>query len=298
LNAKAEASLTTSRLTQCLKRTIIPRIVRILPLIYPVLALVLWLTQELLLFPILAVELLTSEPIAPPQPGISSFMVPTPDGAELEVRTTFGSTPGLTSPYVAIIFHGNGETVGNANFLPFFAKHKIPAFTFDYRGYGNSTGWPSERKLLDDGEVIWHAVQAHTGVDPAHTIILGNSIGTGMASYLASRINPRVTVLLAAYATIPEIIRDSPGYSLFSWVLRYRLATTSYLATAKMNCLILAHGKLDSIIKFRHLELVSKSAQHPGIEKIVPLTSELASHNDVFYKVEPELDAALESCLK
>ncbi len=292
------AHLNITALSQLFKKPIIARIVRFVALIYPVLALVLWLAQELLLFPFLALELFTSESIAPPQPGITSYMVSTPDGAELEVRTTYQTTPGLTSPYVALIFHGNGETVANANFLPFFAKHRIPAFTFDYRGYGNSTGWPSEKKLLNDAEVVWRSVQARTSNDAAHTIILGNSIGAGMASYLASRINARVTVLLSAYASIPEIVHDSPVYSLFRWVLRYRLPTTTYLASAKMKCLILAHGKLDPIIKFRHLDLVAQSAEHPGIEKVTPLVSDVASHNDIFYKIEGELDAALENCLK
>ena len=265
--------------------------------IYIIIAVLLWFGQELLLFPMLISKVTGKSTPAPVPATVESFFIDTDDGEKLEVWTSYGRSPDLSSPYVGLIFHGNGETVAAGNYLPFFARHKIPAFTIDYRGYGNSTGWPGERTILSDSETFWRAVQERTGVLAKNVIILGNSIGSGPASYLASLIEPRALILIAGFSSLAEVLADIPSYSPFRWLLRYQFPNREYLQKLKTNCLILAHGMKDTTINFRHLDLLKQSASHPNIGQVLTLTSQVAGHNDIYYAVEEQLDRSLDGCL-
>jgi uncharacterized protein len=258
---------------------------------------VLFLLQDLLIFPLLWSKITKSQTILVPPAGIKSFMVNTFDGERLGVWTTFDATANLSSPYVGIIFHGNGETVEQRNYLPFFARHKMAAFTFDYRGYGESTGWPSENKLMQDAESIWQAVKEKTGVSSDKVVILGNSIGSGPASYLAAKINPRALILIAAFSSMPKVVEQVPIYKPFKWLLRYNFPNDQHLKNLKAECLIMAHGRSDEVISFDNLALLKDAAKDAKINSIVALEDQNAMHNDIYYAVESELDLALEGCV-
>ncbi len=275
-------------------RFVIRRLAISVVVVYALVALLLWQFQAYLLFPALAVHM----PSAPEPPAwIESFFVTTPDNEKLEVWTTFGKSSELTSPYVALIFHGNGETVAMKNFLPFFARHHIPAFTFDYRGYGRSSGWPTKTNMLNDAETVWNAIQQKTGVSAERAIILGNSIGSGPATYLAAKINPRALILIAGYASVAEILADYLFYRPFIWLLQYNFENSAPLSTLKARCVIAAHGRRDEIINFRHLELIKKSINAAAVKIPIFLENDDASHNDIYYKVEAQLDQNLDRCL-
>ena len=249
--------------------------------------------QELLLFPVLLFQLFGKTLVAPAPPDIRVETVTTTDGTKLEGWTTYSQERFPNPQYVALIFHGNGETIHFGNFLPFFGRQGVPAFSFDYRGYGNSEGWPSERKLTEDATEIWESIKRLTGVKDTQLIILGNSVGTGIATSLAKRIQTRALFLIAPYASLPEVISEHPVYSLFSWALRYRLPVAQDLEEVQSDYLVIAHGKQDEVIPFRHFQKVLTGARGGKIGKITPLSSETATHNNIYYSVEDQLNAAL-----
>lgn len=253
----------------------------------------LFLLQDFLLFPVLLLQVAGRSFTAPPPPGVSSLTLTTNDGKSLEGWTTYSPERFPNPKFVAIVFHGNGETIHTGNFLPFFARKGVPAFSFDYRGYGNSTGWPSEQKLYTDASEIWKKVQETSGLPSSQLLILGNSLGTGVATSLARKVSPRALFLIAPYASLTEVINSDRIYSLFSWALRYELPVSEDLSHTSTDYLVVAHGEKDEVIPFRQFYTVTKAAHHTGIKKIIPLVSSSATHNDIYYKVESELDAAL-----
>jgi fermentation-respiration switch protein FrsA (DUF1100 family) len=227
-----------------------------------------------------------------PPEGVSSFFVTTEDGERIEVWTTYNDTYRNTP--VGIIFHGNGEDVSAMNYLPFLKRIGVPAFTFDYRGYGKSTGTPSEAGIYKDADAVGRAVLEHTGVTSERLLILGNSIGSGPAAYLASQLQPRVLVLIAGYSSIPDVVLRMPQYAPFSFLLRYKFPTSSYLAKLQHGCVIIAHGARDDIIPPELHKKLSASVPAP-VQKTV-LFSEEAGHNDIFYHVETGLERAIGAC--
>ena len=265
---------------------------------YSIVWLFLWFAQDVILFPVLKSKLSWDTVNLTPPDWIESFFINTPDGDKINVWTTYGKSKMLDSGYVAMIFHGNGETVEQKNFLPFFARHRVPAFTFDYRGYGNSTGWPSEEKILKDSELVYQEVVRRTNITPDKTIILGNSIGSGPAGYLASKINPHTLIFIAGYSSLKEVVTDNPVYKWFPGVLKFNFPNSIYLKNLNSKCAILAHGKLDNLIRFRHLDLLNSTVQSANVSNVILLPSDTASHNDIYYSVEGLLDSSLAECLK
>jgi uncharacterized protein len=100
-----------------------------------------------------------------------------------------------------IYFGGNGEDVSQS--LPFFTnafpQHAI--YLMHYRGYGGSTGQPSEKANYSDANALYHAVKAqHTDIS-----IIGRSLGSGIAARLASQQPVKHLVLVTPYYSILEI---------------------------------------------------------------------------------------------
>jgi len=103
-----------------------------------------------------------------------------------------------------IYFGGNAEwVVGNApGFLHSFPEHSV--YLVNYRGYGGSTGEPSERALYADAQHI------HDALHDRHRSIalIGRSLGSGVATYLASVRSVSKLVLVTPFDSILRIAQD------------------------------------------------------------------------------------------
>lgn len=262
-------------------------------MVFSILSALLFIAQEILIFPVLLAQIVEPKPHPATPAGITELNVSTSDGETINIWTSLGQDE--KPAYAAIIFHGNGETVARGNFLPFFRSLGIPAFTFDYRGYGRSSGWPSESGLYRDSDAVWEEVQRRTGLDSSRIILLGNSIGSGPASYLAEKIKPRVLVLLAAFADFPSLIAQKPIYSFFRFVLRYNFPVAERVAGLDESCVVIAHGERDTVVPFSHAGRIAETLPQGANFKM--LTSSEAEHNDIFYKVEAALGEAVSECL-
>jgi fermentation-respiration switch protein FrsA (DUF1100 family) len=256
---------------------------------------VLW-EQERFIFP--AVDFPKSEKPFNLPPGVRELTLSTSDGERLQAFTSISEGQFRSSsapPFVAVILHGNGETAEILNFIPFFRMVGIPALTFDYRGFGHSSGWPSEQGLYRDAEAAAAMAQELTGLPYSQFVVLGNSIGSGPASYLASKIQPRALIIIAGYQDFADLVAEKPPYSLLSFGLRYRFPVREYVKKLTSQCVVLAHGRRDEIIPFSHLAGISGAV--PSTASLHVLTSEIASHDDIYYKVEQQLVEQTRACL-
>ncbi len=259
---------------------------------YLLTAAALYFVQDYLLFPAIAFDKGTPFPLPPP--GIDRFTANTADGETLEVWTNWKREK--PTNFVALIFHGNGETVADKNFLGFFEELGVGAFTFDYRGFGKSSGWPSEEGIYLDADSVWRAVSTMTGSNEKQLIILGNSIGSGPAAYLAKKLRPKALILLAGYSDIPSVVETMPLHAPFRFLLRYRFPTSEYLQDLSDTCTVLAHGMRDATIPFSHLAKLESSISSKYQPRII--ISESAGHNNLYYAVKDRLKAATIECLR
>ncbi len=165
-----------------------------------------------------------------------------------------------------MLLHGNSGNV--ANWLAqtsFWEQAGFDVFVLDYRGFGRSTGEPeNEQQLHDD---VWAAYQA---LAPAYQdkrlVIMGRSLGTGLAAKLAARIPSDLLVLVSPYASMQRMASERypwvPGFAL-----RYPLRTDELLPQAKAGRTLILHGDRDDLIPLAHAQALH--ARYPAAELVV-----------------------------
>src|SRR3989338_7417387 len=106
-----------------------------------------------------------------------------------------------SGPNALIYFGGNAEDVSLnlPGFSEAFPEHAI--YLLHYRGYGGSTGQASEEAIRRDALAMFDRVQ----VEHPHTVVVGRSLGSGVAVYLASQRPAARLVLITPYDSLQEI---------------------------------------------------------------------------------------------
>ena len=75
---------------------------------------------------------------------------------------------------------------------------------YDYRGYGRSTGWLSERGIYKDVETIWREAQKRDNATPETALLFGHSLGGGPATYLAEKLKVAVLITASSDTGVPD----------------------------------------------------------------------------------------------
>lgn len=154
------------------------------------------------------------------------------------------------SPRALIVyFHGNGGNLSVwAPILIGINRQGYAVRAFDYRGYGASTGRPSERGLYKDVDAVvdwaWRA-----GGQAVPVVYWGRSLGTTMAAYAATRRSPDGLILESGFPDARALLRGSPPLAFLSLFSSYRFPTAGWLAGAHSPVLVM-HGDRDRVIPF------------------------------------------------
>jgi uncharacterized protein len=154
------------------------------------------------------------------------------------------------SPRASIVyFHGNGGNLSIwAPILAGVVRHGFSVFAVDYRGYGGSTGRPSERGLYRDVDAT--VARAWTIVDRDLPVIYwGRSLGATMAAYAATVRAPQGIILESGFADARAVIRSSPALAVLSMLSSYRFDTARHLRSVSVPVLVM-HGDRDSVIPY------------------------------------------------
>jgi fermentation-respiration switch protein FrsA (DUF1100 family) len=208
------------------------------------------------------------------QPGPASYAdsadiikLDSADGSIISAR--FLENP--AADYTILFSHGNAEDLGDLlGLAEEFRQHGFSIMTYDYSGYGTSSGRPSEQVVFGNVEAAFDYLVNKKGVKPERIIAWGRSVGSGPS------------VHLAATRRIGGLVLESAFTSAFRVVTRVRLLPFDRfdnLRSLKMiTCPVLVlHGEEDAIIPFRHGEKLYQSAA--GIK--ANLWVERAGHNDL-----------------
>lgn len=133
---------------------------------------------------------------------------------EVAVKTEDGETlvgwfipPSPDKPFI-VYLHGNGGTLERrAARLQRMTDDGAGLLAIEWRGYGGSTGAPSQEGLLSDARAAYdYAVDA--GADARRIVVVGESLGTGPALWLAGARKVAAVVLDSPYSSIVEIGAD------------------------------------------------------------------------------------------
>jgi fermentation-respiration switch protein FrsA (DUF1100 family) len=185
----------------------------------------------------------------PTEPGvqITSWSVATRDGERLQGWSLEPAAPRA----VVLYFHGNGGNLSVwAPILTGIARHELAVVAFDYRGYGSSTGRPTEQGLYRDVEAV---VERFRGLPrrPLPVVYWGRSLGTAMAAYATTVAPPDGVILESGFPDARSVARTSPVLALLAVFSSYRFPTAEFMRrSASPPPAIVMHGDSDSVVPF------------------------------------------------
>lgn len=170
--------------------------------------------------------------------------------------------------------HGNAEDMGD--WLPIFEEwHSmgLGVMAYDYPGYGQSWGTPSEascQRSIDDARKY---LKFH-GVPDSSTVIVGRSVGSGPSVWLASEMNAKALILISPFTSAFNVAFPLP----FPILPRDRFPNLKRIRTIQTPLLII-HGENDEVIPFSHGKKLFEASPSPAKE-FFPIPA--AGHNDLF----------------
>jgi alpha-beta hydrolase superfamily lysophospholipase len=195
--------------------------------------------------------------------------------------------PKEKSKGIVLYFHGNKINIERyAQYAPVFTKNNYEVWMIDYPGYGKSTGKRSEQTMYDDALFLYQLAIKKTSAE--NIILYGKSLGTGVASYLATVIPCRQLILDTPYNSMTSMTRHYvPIYP--AGLLRYSFPGFQYLK--KVNAPVtIFHGTSDEVIPYSQSMKLKKEL--PRINLITVLNGK---HNNLyrFPRVIQKLDSLL-----
>jgi pimeloyl-ACP methyl ester carboxylesterase len=170
-------------------------------------------------------------------------------------------------PRGAVLYlHGNAGTIDSwSSIAPDYAASGYDLLILDYRGYGKSDGdIDSEAQFYGDVSAAYDALAKRYD----NIVIVGYSIGTGPAAYLASKYTPSALVLQAPYYNLVELA-DSRVPFVPDFLKKYRFETNLFLPKVKCPVYIF-HGTDDRLISFSNGERLHKLMPE-GQSELFPL---------------------------
>ena len=182
--------------------------------------------------------------------------------------------PGKKAKGIVLYFHGNMTNIERyAQFAPYFTNNDYEVWMIDYPGYGKTTGKRSEKTMYGDALLLYNlAIKKTTTAD---IVIYGKSLGTGVASYLASSKPCKTLILETPYYSMTCMSQSYvPIYP--ARLLRYTFPTNEYLKTVK-SPVIIFHGTADEVIPYK--QSLKLKEEFPGIDLI---TVPNGKHNSLY----------------
>ncbi|KAJ7163250.1 Alpha/Beta hydrolase protein [Mycena filopes] len=202
-----------------------------------------------------------------------------------------------------LFFHGNAATrafsVRVQHYSLFSSRLSANVLAIDYRGYGDSTGSPTEAGLARDARAAWNWLIAK-GATADQILIVGHSLGTGVSALLSAElsdagISPRGVVLLSPFSSISKVLDT---YSIFGVVplikplaaipwaadflkrmLIHRFDTEALVPRMKGPILI-AHAENDWEIPYTHSEALFDTFLGPHLPPLPSLPSNTLNKDD------------------
>jgi len=259
----------------------------ILLLLYAAAAVALFVFQRSLIF---SGDQTDMQPSQVGLPEASVHHLRTVDGVSLVAWSVRG-----TGKYLAIYFHGNGASLsGRASRISDLTRIGFSVLAIDYRGYGGSSGSPSELGLRKDADAAYEFAGS-LGFAPQRIVLYGESLGSGVAVELASRKAVAGLILDGAFSSLADVAADR--YWMFPVRLLMKDPFRSDLAISQVKApVLMVHGTADQIVPIRY----GKRLSGLGSDAVSFFPIEGAGHvvlgrNDVQARVKDWVSATLDS---
>ncbi len=258
-------------------------------LAYASVAAALYFAQTSIFFPARLVP-----PAGPLPPGAERVELTAADGVRLEGVLIPPVRPAAIPNRVAILgFAGNASNAaGIAEFLgSIYPEH--PVIAFHYRGYRPSGGAPSAAALLEDAPLAYDL--ARERLKPDKLVVVGISIGSGVAAGLSRRRPVDGLVLVTPFDSLEEVARQRFPWLPVSWLIRHKLPSADTLRGSPVPAAIVA-AQHDGVVPPARTAALAAATGNLVSDVTIPGTR----HNDIHLhpRFRQEMRSALDAVLR
>ena len=183
---------------------------------------------------------------------IQEYNIETRDGAILN-----GLHFKIENPKGVVLYlKGNSKSIkGWGKFAVDFTRNGYDVVMMDYRGFGKSTGRRTQKALKRDIQVVYNKLREQ--VREKYIIVYGRSLGSGLATKLASVNSPKMLILDAPYYSLTKVAARYAPFMPLSWLIKYPLPTYKWLKYVQCPIHII-HGTDDKLIPYKTSVKLSK----------------------------------------
>lgn len=253
---------------------------------YALLVAMLWMRQGSMLFlPSIPSRELTATPAALAL-----------DYELVEIETNDGEllhgwfVPAPEERAVVLFFHGNAGNISHRlESLRIFNSLGLSVLIFDYRGYGLSSGRPSEQGTYEDAQAAWRHLVDTRGVSPERIILFGRSLGGAVATWLAVQEPPGALIVESAFRSVPDLAAEIYWFLPVRRLARIEYPVERLIGEVSAPVLIV-HGRDDEIIPFSHAEALHAAAGARSQKLVIG-----GDHNTGFLRDEARYRAGLDA---
>ena len=233
--------------------------------------LLIWLGQRTLMyFP----DRHVPSPAVTGLPDVEAVQIPSADGVTLQAWF-LPSRVQSSSPTV-LVFNGNaGNRAYRSPLAAALRRQGLSVLLFDYRGFGDSGGSPSERGLYDDARAVRSYLAGRSDVRADRLVYFGESLGTAVAVRLAVEHPPAALILRSPFTSMVDVGRLHYPILPVRWLLRDRFSSIDAIESVRSPVLIVA-GDRDRIVPLEQSRRLFERTPEP--RELVVVRG--ADHND------------------
>ena len=192
-----------------------------------------------------------------------------------------------------LFFHGNAGNISHRlDSIAIFHRLELNVFIFDYRGYGQSEGKPTEKGTYRDAEAAWLYLTRTRNTSAKQIIIFGRSLGAAIGAWLAGRHTPAALIIESGFTSVPAMGQRLYPFLPVRWLSRFSYNTKKYVKTITCPVLV-AHSRDDEIIPFEESLEIFAAAPEP--KQFLEMRG---GHNDGFIISDESYLKGLDSFIK
>jgi fermentation-respiration switch protein FrsA (DUF1100 family) len=197
---------------------------------------------------------------------------------------------------VVLFFHGNAGNISHRlDSIAIFNRLGLDTLIIDYRGYGESSGKPSEQGTYLDAQAAWDYLVSERGVSAERIIIFGRSLGGAVGAWLGSQRRPAAVIIESSFTSGVEMAKRLYPFLPAGLITRLRYPVVEY-ASRLQSPVLVVHSRDDEIIPFEMAEKIFEAVNQR--KAFLELRGD---HNAGFYISRqlyiPGLDDFIESAL-
>jgi len=205
-----------------------------------------------------------------------SVQLKTPDGET--IAGWYIPAAAEESRRTVLFCHGNAGNISHRLYtLQLIHELGLNCLIVDYRGYGESTGKPTEKGTLTDIRTAWDWLINEKQKTPDDIIIFGRSLGGSIAAITAVEVRPAAVIIEIAFTSVTDVGRHYYPFLPVRWFVRFKYNTLA--AVKQLNCpVLIVHSPDDEMIPYKFGRALFEAANEPKL--FIELKG---THNEGFY---------------